>query len=260
VDRLLALGDPEYGSSWPDYVNRFGLTAQHVLDLIRMATDPELNLGDPESDGVWAPVHAWRALGQLRAEAAVEPLLRMLTDEESDDDWAFEELPVVLGMIGHAALPALETTLTDVSVDQYARAAVARALTHIAKDHPETRDHVIALLGRELERPGNEPELCGLILGSLLDLKAVEAAPVIERAFAAGRIEEGIAGDWPYVQYELGLTNEPPPPKRHVHLPAPWDLPPLPGDAARPSHSAKAKAKKRRKEAKKARKRNRKRK
>jgi hypothetical protein len=259
VDKLLALGGADSRRSWPDYVARFGLTVEHVPDLIRMATDPELNLGDPKSDGVWAPLHAWRALGQLRAEAAVEPLLRLLTDEESDDDWAYEELPDVLGMIGPAALPALETALSDVSVDTYARAAVARAFVRIAADYPATRERSVELLSRELERPGNPPELCGFILGSLLDLKAVEAAPVIERAFAAGRIDESIAGDWPEAQYELGLADEPPP-RKYVHPASPWDVPPLPGDVARPSPSAKARAKQRRKEAKKSRKRNRKKK
>ncbi len=36
-------------------------------------------------------------------------------------------------------------------------------------------------------------------------LQSVEAAPTIERAFAADRVDETIAGDWDEVQASLGL-------------------------------------------------------
>ena len=89
-------------------------------------------------------------------------------------------------------------------------------------------------------------------------MEAVEAAPVIERAFAAGRIDESIAGDWPEVQYDLGLTDTPPPSRSFLGPVSPRSRPPLPGDIPRPSRTALEKAKKRSKEAKKAKKRNRK--
>src|SRR5579864_7878643 len=48
-------------------------------------------------------VHAWRALGQLRAVEAVEPLLELF-DRLEDDDWVHEELPAVFGLIGPARI------------------------------------------------------------------------------------------------------------------------------------------------------------
>ena len=72
VDQLLSYGNPGTPTAeWPDYVGEFGLTAEHIPDLIRMATDRKLNLANVDSLEVWAPLHAWRALGQLRAEAAI---------------------------------------------------------------------------------------------------------------------------------------------------------------------------------------------
>src|SRR5689334_21038493 len=80
VLRLLNIG--EAGSyrpaDWPDYRARFGLQREHIGDLIRMACDPRLNQADPASKEVWAPLHAWRALGQMRAVEAVLPLLALL--------------------------------------------------------------------------------------------------------------------------------------------------------------------------------------
>jgi len=63
-----------------------GLGPQHVPDLIRMALDDELYWADSDSLEVWAPIHAWRALGQLRAEAAVQPLTRLLARIDDFDD------------------------------------------------------------------------------------------------------------------------------------------------------------------------------
>ena len=93
VARLLTMGESERISpeQWPDY-HELGIGPEQIPDLIQMATDEALNEASSESPEVWAPVHAWRALGQLRAVEAVEPLLELF-DKLQDDDWVHEELP-----------------------------------------------------------------------------------------------------------------------------------------------------------------------
>src|SRR5215213_5616541 len=100
VQRLLSFGEARsYNpSEWPDYCTRFGLEREHISDLIRMTCDAALNQADSTSSEVWAPMHAWRALGQMRAAEAVLPLLALLRGAE-DDEAAAEELPAVFGMI-----------------------------------------------------------------------------------------------------------------------------------------------------------------
>src|SRR5215218_8440609 len=106
VNTLLTLGTCKR-DEWPDYLTH-GFGPEHIPDLIRMAFGPELNQAETESSAVWAPVHAWRTLGQLRAEAAIEPLLTLLSRiDEGQDDWIGEELPEVYEKIGPAAIPAL---------------------------------------------------------------------------------------------------------------------------------------------------------
>jgi len=46
-------------------------------------------------------------------------------------------------------------------------------------------------------------------VADLLDMRAVESAAVIERAFAAGRVDEGVAGVWEEVQMKLVLKARP---------------------------------------------------
>jgi Protein of unknown function (DUF1186) len=262
VDQLITLGNPGAARQWRDYLH-LGLGPEHIPDLIRMATDPALNKADSESPTVWAPLHAWRALGQLRAAEAVTPLLALLQRQDEDDqfnDWVQGDLPKVFGMIGPAAVPVLAAFLADDSHGTYARAAAADGLQEIARAHPETRDACVASISSVLEMAtANDPTLNGFLLSTLLDLAAVEAAPVIERAFAAGAVDEGIAGDWEEVQWELGLTDTPP---QREAFGSP--LPLFPGGLGyieRPprDHQAKAKAKAKRKQAAKSRKRNRKR-
>ena len=105
TEALLSLGEarPIDASKWLAYRADVGLTDEHVSELTRVACDPVLNGAETDSKEVWAPVHAWRALGQLRAAAAVEPLLRYLARVE-DDDSVSVDFPLVFGMIGYPAL------------------------------------------------------------------------------------------------------------------------------------------------------------
>src|SRR5207248_1466915 len=154
-------------------------TREHVPELIRMATDPELNQKDAGSVEVWAPIHAWRALGQLRAAEAAEPLT-VLFHEQEEDDWVTEELPEVFGIIGPPAIPALARYLADTSHDYWPRNRAAHSLERIGSAHPEARDECVAVLTKQLEQlDDNDPTLNGFLIAYLLDLKAVEAMPAI---------------------------------------------------------------------------------
>lgn len=173
-----------------------------------MALDDDLNWNDPGSTEVWSPVHAWRALGQLRAAAAITPLLRLLHEQE-DNDWASEELPIVFGMIGREAIPALSEYLANPKYGLYPRATAAHGLEEIARTDPTTRAECIAALSTPLEQLHNvDPELNGFIIINLTNLKAVEAASGMEQAFASQRVDESIPGDWEDVQIALGLLEQ----------------------------------------------------
>lgn len=208
LDQLLRLGDPRGQSQWINY-RSLGILPEHIPGLIRMVLDEDLRWSDSESKEVWANLHAWRALGQLRAEAAIEPLVGILKwVDEDQDDWVDGDVPEVMGLIGPAALPALTLYLENHGHPLYARAAAANGIARIASHHLQARTQCLAVLARQLQRPPrheDEYELNGFIVGDLIDLEAVEVAPAIERAFAAGWVEEFVQGDWEDVQVALGL-------------------------------------------------------
>lgn len=208
VDQLLTLGEADLRKpTWSDY-RQLGLSAADVPDLIRMMTDMDLHRADLNSTEIWAPIHAWRALGQLRAEAAVEPLLNLLIEFEDEDfDWLTSETPRVMSLIGPAAIPALATYLRN-PINGFSRATASESLEQMANDHPTTRDMVVSILTDALNHfDENDPDLNGFIIASLIELNAVEAAPVMERAFEAMAVDPMIAGDWHDVQVDLGLKS-----------------------------------------------------
>ncbi len=263
VAHLLTLGaSSRFGRDWPDYT-AMGLDAGHVPDLIRMATDEALLTADWEGAEVWAPVHAWRALGQLKAEAAIEPLIGLFrrVDDEQDDSVG-EDLPEAMGSIGPVAIPALEAYVQDATHGVWARIAASKSLAKIGQGHPGARDACVDALTGQLERfAENGDDLNAFLISWLLDLAAVESAPVMEQAFAADAVDLSVQGDWEEAQIELGLLD-----KRITSKPQSWFLGSdtkahaLPPGMRPPPPSGKthAKAKKKNKEQKKARKKNRK--
>jgi hypothetical protein len=258
VSELLAYGDCRDSMvEWPDY-RELGLGPEHVGELIEMATDEDLNWADSDSLDVWAPIHAWRALGQLRAREAIEPLLHLFHELE-ESDWAGEELPRVYGMIGSEAIPALERYLNRPSRGLWPRVTAARSLEQIGASDPSAREECVAVLSRQLQRfARNAPSLNGFLVSFLVDLRAAEAAPLMERAFAAGYVDPTVAGDWEDVQVEMGLKETRETPRSYSILDT--FQAPEPEELRQPSGEEKAaKARSKRKQAKASRKKNRKR-
>ncbi len=120
VDKLLALGDCSKFREWPNYLE-LGLREEHITDLIRMATDEALHMADSESMEVWAPIHALRALGQLRAEAAIQPIIGLFNRTKASDNYAVAGFFRVMGMIGPTAIPALAAFIADQANKVYPR-------------------------------------------------------------------------------------------------------------------------------------------
>lgn len=207
VSELLRLGRPD--GKRRDY-RALGITESHIPDLIRLASDEYLLWESEVEIETFAPVHAWLALGQLRAAEAIDALLSCLRYiDEHDDDWAGEKLPMVFGEIGPAAIAPLARYLQDSSHGVWARVAASGGLAAIAEQHPEARSECVAALTAQLQKyDENGPTLNAFVISQLLDLQAVEAAPVIESAFAAGAVDISVAGDWEDVQISLGLKSQ----------------------------------------------------
>ena len=257
VDQLLTLGAPKI-EVWDDY-RRLGIGPEHVPELLRMMLDMDLHLGDGETDVVWAPMHAWRAVAQWKAPQGAEVYLQMLAQlsaaKDYYGDWEYDDANAFFLEMGPESITPLADFLDERRHDEHARWIIAEVLAALALRYPETRGQVVAILARQLERPESQPVTNGGVVAALLDMQATEAVGLLEAAFRDGKVDESICGDWAHVGYELGVLPKPPERARPRFVPAILSL----GSADTRSDRAKSKAKAKRKLARASRKRNRRR-
>ncbi|MCC7085951.1 MAG: hypothetical protein IT427_13190 [Pirellulales bacterium] len=209
VAQLLNLGetngcDPD---CWPDYL-AMGFAAEHVSELTRMATDARLDHCYSDRPEVWAPIHARRTLGQLRAASSAERLLAHLASrlEDDIDDSTMEELPVVLGMFGEPIIPQLVKFIKRRDLGCDIRAAGARALVEVGQRSPDSWPQCVAALAELLENfTQHNPTLNSYVINDLVELKAIETLSLIERAYQADAVDVSIIGDFEEVEVTMGV-------------------------------------------------------
>jgi len=216
LDRLLEI-NPDYlrkyklGNRVINYLERLQITNEHLPALIKLAesaVNPEV-FDNEDERYFYASVHAWRILGLMRAEAAIEPLLGILNAlDNANTDWHLEEYPDVFAFIGESAVEPLGKFLHNPANRPYPRFCASSCLEKIAKLNPNSAGRCKQIIIELLKNyDHNDEDLNGFLIGDLVGLKAVEAAELIERAYAAGKVDTLICGKWGIVRRELGVPG-----------------------------------------------------
>jgi len=223
VLRLIVQGEEMARTKkWIDYTS-LGLTHAHIPELIRIIQEIEAFFGIDASiapPDVYAPIHAWRALGQLQAEEAILPLIELVIwDENGDVDWIMEEIPTAMSLIGSAALPSLRENLLNTLEMEWAPVTFSHCLAEIAQAHPESKDVCVQALMEALDRyETTDSEVNAFFVTYLADLKALEAVPLVEKAFLAEKVSFSVDGDFEDFQIHMGLLEKRlTPPPRYQH-------------------------------------------
>jgi hypothetical protein len=210
VSQLFNLGRPA-DRFWVDYKS-LGLGTEHIFELLQLLKH-ELAWGDSDKPEVYVALHALRALGQFKVEAAIEPLLDLLGSQEEEEtwiDWITEDVPDAIGMIGPSALAKTAQRLEQSLHLEFVPTFFAEALVQIAKQHPSERSTVVSYLTAALKSAEtNSISANTLIMSGLVALYAKEAWPVIEMAFMRGRIDESMDGNAQWIKSDLGLAPLP---------------------------------------------------
>lgn len=204
INTLSRFTQPEPGQRDTNF-SALRLTADDAPVLLDMVLNPEV-LEDNEAT-VWVPLYAWRALKALGTPVAIEQLLPAFAIHQ-DDDWALEELPEVIAAAGERALaPTLAFIRSD--EDELARGLSTRVLTLVAAQHPALKPQIIDQLTDLLEQQSaEEAELNAFIVSALIELKALNALVVINKAYEQGKVAEALVGDFEDVEIALGLRTE----------------------------------------------------
>lgn len=187
-----------------NYLN-LGFSSEFVGELICMATDPELLNVDENVPAFWATVHAWYALGQLKATEAIAPLLA-LHEKYPFDKLFYEEFPKVFALMGESAIPELKNHLWDITQDEIARSTALPCLEEIGLTH---RQECLALFAEFLQQADEScKSLVGLVICSFIKLKATECIEIIRETFNRGCVDISIPGDLEDVEIALGLRDK----------------------------------------------------
>lgn len=190
------------------------LTAEHIAELVRMATDGALLAARDER--AWAPVHAWRMLAALcenadkpTAACVVPPLVETLDRlDRLSDDFGLEELPYVFERIGPAALPYIATFYRDQRRRFGARLYAVQALELIAKAHPSTRDAVRHALRQVLALSRfNDPAINASVISAMIKINDADSLPMIRKAFDEGRVDEWGCGPLEDVEENIRISK-----------------------------------------------------
>jgi len=214
---LLTMGLPTFNtldySAWPAYIERFSLTDDDIPELLRMATDAALDTLDECYPQTFGPIHARRALGQLKALDAVEPLFAYLKvdyERHGFDEWLYEELTPVFFLMGPPIIPLMCSKLIDITETEIVRDKALNVLEHCYGHLPE---HAEACLAPIIEVLGNpHPEFKQLQAGVICFLarhRITTYLPQMEALFTQEMVDTDFCGEWVEVLNQMELLDDP---------------------------------------------------
>jgi hypothetical protein len=154
ISAIFQFGICEINQQWPDYVGQLSLIEEDILELIEIVENSNLAMvstGCSIED--CAPMHAWRALGQIGALGAVKPLFQALINQKNDEAfWYAIELPEVIRLIGLHSINIITSFLNENSdIEWNYQLIVVQSLVNVALANPESREHVISIITHFLE-------------------------------------------------------------------------------------------------------------
>ncbi len=206
---LVQLGEIQQDEQWQDYVG-LGIEPGLADELLALMGDSTLHQADVDSNEVWVPQHAWRALAQVGDDQQVAGLLALLDGSLLIDVWAAQELPLVIGKLSASSIPLLAVYLSEASHTEGARIIVAEGLKCLVEQQSELRQDVVNVLTQYLSAADdNAPELNGIVVCCLVDLKAAESIEAIRTIYTAGTIDVSYAGQIEDIEIDLGLRPMP---------------------------------------------------
>jgi hypothetical protein len=179
------------------------------------------------NDDYFLPLHAWRALAELKAHEAISLLADLPFACAAHEDWTIEDIPWAMALMGEEAVPQLISIARERFAQSPTTLAIIDSLKHtvsgaLEKCSLETRNAVVGFyrecLAESVANPVvvDSPELAAdhpllhrnaSVLFAVLDLGLTELAPELEAAFSKNQIDHGMAGDWESVRKDLGVKG-----------------------------------------------------
>ena len=170
-------------------------------------------------------IHCVAFLTQLADPAGFEAVMEVAR-QNGDFIWYIDYhmgdtfkmiLPHALYATGNGRPEIMEEFLMHPGYEGEHKGYMAQALAFIALEMPDRRDEVLGILRRYLTfmsknipaAHGCSGFVAGLVIKSLMDIKAVELLPEIKKLFACGFVNRNQCGDYRKVENELTSPDAP---------------------------------------------------
>lgn len=213
ADKLLDYGTLKYEKNWPNYLE-LGFDDNDIPALLRLAQDWEKFEEEAEPLGS-APYHAWRVLGQLKAEAAILPLLNEIDDL---GEWSCGEANRILGLIGEKAIEPIRAFIFDSGISEERQVIAVEGLGYMVENYPEQKERCKTIFVDYLKQANRPDSLtAGFVVSALIDMKATDQIELIRDVFNRGCADISIAGDLEDVEIALKLRKKRSTPKPRYH-------------------------------------------
>ncbi len=220
---LFTLGEcqsPPWGTEkkvWRNYL-AMGFGPEHVPDLERLAVDADILMDESDDPAGWAPMHAWRVLGQLKSLSSIAVLLDHCIVWENND-WLVNEARFVFAMMGPSAANVLINRLLDDGQPEEGRVLLSEYIEKVAQCYESIRDDCVQGLACQLKKYNNNSKnFNSSIISSLLELEAVEYTDLIKKVYDENRLYLSEPGDWEDAEIALGLRSKRSTPSPNYHM------------------------------------------
>lgn len=182
LKKLSEFGITSFDEIWPDYIKELDLKKTDAKTLIELIASSDLSvITTGASMEQFAPMHAWRALGQLHSKESIETLLNSLIEKKNQEAfWYRIELPNVIKQIGGEAIKQLGAFLKNEEAWED-KVVIINTLAEIALQDQEYKNQVEEIISEVLKKyKKNDLAFNASILNAIFKLKPYDNKTVRE--------------------------------------------------------------------------------
>lgn len=194
VTSIRELGEVFDVQPWLDY--RAVLSADEYREsyLLSLLNDESFAHAPEGSPLPWVPLHAWRALGQMRSLALIDPVLRLAEDDAYIH--AYSDFEKLSAEIGEPAIDPLIAILTDQTRSVCSRTLSAVGLGAIGRSAAgATRTRIIEALMDQIRNHATDGWVNGAATGALIAMQEQAVGPEVLRMYKQGQIQGSVRKD-----------------------------------------------------------------
>jgi HEAT repeat protein len=185
------IGEVYTTDEWKDYQEILPQEEYDEAFLLNTLTDNNLLEAPEESPLPWVPLHAWRALGQMRSLTAIEPVLRLA---EGSVQQAYNDFANLSACIGDKAIEPLVAILNDDTRSEITRSLAAEGLGAIGRSSsgPARARIVESLMDQIRQNDGSDGWVNGAAAEALMMMEERSVGPEVLKMYDEGRIQIGM--------------------------------------------------------------------